>query len=130
MDPQATWDELLDAWRKRDWQRMQEASESLLDWLKRGGFPPEVFPTSGLGSEWNRMVLQSACTYMVDLARRVIADPNGIPTGVPFTLSCFECSEEGPDTYDEAICEGWTEIEFRPECCAENFLGACPEHSE
>ena len=130
MDPQATWNELLDAWRKRDWQRMQEASESLLDWLKRGGFPPEVFPTSGLGSEWNRMVSQAACTSMVDLARRVIADPNGIPTGVPFTLSCFECSEEGPDTYDEAICEGWTEIEFRPECCAENFLGACPEHSE
>ena len=130
MDPQATWNELLDAWMKRDWQRMQEASESLLDWLKRCGFPPEVFPTSGLGSEWNRMVLQAACTSMVDLARRVIADPNGIPTGVPFTLSCFECSEEGPDTYDEAICEGWTEIEFRPECCAENFLGACPEHSE
>ena len=130
MDPQATWQELLDAWREHDWQRMQDASEALLDWLKRGGFPPEVFPTSGMGSEWNQTMVRSACTYMVDLARRVMADPNSIPAGVTFSLSCYECDVESPATYDEAIREGWTEIEFRPECCAENFLGACPEHGE
>lgn len=85
---------------------------------------------SEMGSEWNHRVVESACTHMVDLAGRVIADPNGIPDGIPFSLSCYECSNEGPGTYYEAIRAGWTDIEFRPECYSENFMGVCPEHSE
>lgn len=40
MDPQAAWDQLQTARRKRDWQAVRELATSLIDWLNRGGFAP------------------------------------------------------------------------------------------
>ena len=40
MDPQAAWNQLLNAYRNRDWETVLELAESLLDWLERGGFSP------------------------------------------------------------------------------------------
>ena len=31
-----------------------------------------------------------------------------------------------PETYEQAVQEGWTQIEYFPQGCAENFLGLCP----
>lgn len=42
MDPQATWDQLQEAYRLRDWAVARELAQSLLDWLARGGFPPVI----------------------------------------------------------------------------------------
>ena len=50
-----------------------------------------------------------------------------IPPDVPFSLSCTDCDADSPDSYQEAIAEGWTGIEFFPEGIAENFLGICPD---
>ena len=52
---------------------------------------------------------------------------NDIPRDVPFTISCYECSGNEPESYEEALREGWTEIRYFPEGVAENFLGLCPE---
>ena len=49
-----------------------------------------------------------------------------IPQDVPFTLSCYECDADLPDSHEEAIHEGWTEIQYFPEGLSENFLGLCP----
>jgi hypothetical protein len=46
---------------------------------------------------------------------------------VPFTLSCYGCDCDSPDSYEEAIAAGWTDIQFTPDGLAENYLGFCPE---
>ena len=40
MDPQAAWNQLLEAYRLRDGATVRELAQSLLDWLDRGGFSP------------------------------------------------------------------------------------------
>ena len=40
MDPQATWNSLQKAYGRKDWQEAREFAQSLLDWLRRGGFAP------------------------------------------------------------------------------------------
>lgn len=42
----------------------------------------------------------------------------------PFVLTCGDCDANGPDTYEKAIANGWTEI--APDNGASwNFLGYC-----
>lgn len=50
---------------------------------------------------------------------------------VPFSLECAngECNFEGPDTYREAVDQGWTEIEY-DDGPSWNFLGFCAECSK
>jgi len=60
MDPQATWDMLLQAWSKRNWNEVAELSESLLDWLAKGGFPPETNYPRELGADWDSAVALAA----------------------------------------------------------------------
>ena len=49
-----------------------------------------------------------------------------IPRDVPFTLSCFECDCDSPDSHEDALQQGWTMIRHYPEGASENFLGLCP----
>lgn len=130
MDPQATWRDLLDAWFEHDWTRLQEAASDLLSWMDRGGFPPEMFANRQMGAIWNEPMVRAACKFAADLGTRVLANPNGIPKDVPFSLTCFDCDADGPASFGAAVSEGWTDIEFRPESAAENFLGSCPDHSD
>ena len=52
---------------------------------------------------------------------------DAIPRDVPFSLSCTECDCDSPDSYEEALSDGWTQIEYYPEGSSENFLGLCPD---
>ena len=47
--------------------------------------------------------------------------------GVPFSLVCFDC-DAGMEisSHDEAIANGWTEIEYAPHLSMSNYLGLCP----
>lgn len=47
---------------------------------------------------------------------------------VPFVVACYECDCDSPDSYEQAIAEGWTEIEYAPDGFSSNFYGYCPEH--
>ncbi|REJ87836.1 MAG: hypothetical protein DWQ34_24660 [Planctomycetota bacterium] len=42
MDPHATWTELLQSLIDDDWPVACDAAETLAEWLRRGGFPPQV----------------------------------------------------------------------------------------
>ncbi|REJ90680.1 MAG: hypothetical protein DWQ35_15885 [Planctomycetota bacterium] len=42
MDPNATWTELLQALIDDDWPAAYDAAEALAEWLRRGGFPPQI----------------------------------------------------------------------------------------
>ena len=55
-----------------------------------------------------------------------MSEPLFLSDDVPFTLSCFDCDCESPESYDEAVRTGWTLIQFTPDGVAENYLGLCP----
>jgi hypothetical protein len=59
MDPQATWDLLLDAYQEQDWPLVTERAESLLGWLARGGFPPR------LDQRQARLIVQMFCSQVL-----------------------------------------------------------------
>lgn len=49
----------------------------------------------------------------------------------PFLLVCRECGAEANDeSHDQAMVEGWTEIDYSPHMLAANFIGLCPECRE
>ena len=128
MDPQAAWQQMIDSFIEHDWQQLHETAHGLLNWMSKGGRPPDTVPGRQMGSLWDGQVAIGLCTFAFSLAQRVMDDPNGIPEGIPFSLSCFECDAASPGSYEEAITEGWTSIEFVPEGLAENFFGLCPDH--
>ncbi len=66
MDPQATWQRLLDAYAIRDFETAQEAAEDLQNWLRREGFPPQVLPEPWqMDQPWNRTLAQAACRFIL-----------------------------------------------------------------
>ena len=79
MDPQTTWNELLQAWSSRKWEAVIELSQALLGWLADGGFPPETQLPNELGADWNREVAFAACQFARQRAQQAIEDLQGIP---------------------------------------------------
>lgn len=69
MDPQAAWDRLLDAYTDGDWPVVEELAEGLLQWLHRGGFPPQPVSKRDMGDSWNRTIAVSACRFALSTAR-------------------------------------------------------------
>ena len=124
MDPQATWNALLEEWEQCNWLDVAELAAALLQWLSKNGFPPET-AGSRMGADWNRVLALAACNFALQQVNDVLNSPNQIPSQVPFTLSCDTCSNEGPDTYTEAVNEGWSQIRYYPAGLSENFLGQC-----
>lgn len=52
--------------------------------------------------------------------------PSDLPADVPFTLACAQCDVESPETYEEALQQGWTRIQY-DDGPGWNFLGICPD---
>ena len=44
---------------------------------------------------------------------------------VPFVLACALCDVDSPDTFEEAIQQGWVDIQF-DDGRSWNYLGICP----
>lgn len=61
MDPQATLRDLLAAVEVRDWDRIDELSDALLQWMERGGFPPQTLGSPKLGKRWHQAVASFVC---------------------------------------------------------------------
>ena len=69
MDPQAAWDDLLEALGERDWDRIEDLAEGLLRWLRAGGFPPRAVTGNDLGSDWDREIVLAGCRFALAQAR-------------------------------------------------------------
>lgn len=69
MDPNQTWNTLLQAFATKQWIDARDAAEALVDWLEADGFPPHptVGTTDGqltcrLDDEFSRaLVMAAAC---------------------------------------------------------------------
>jgi hypothetical protein len=126
MDPQQSWNDLLAAWVRRDWEAVLEYCEALIQWLDKDGFPPEFSYPLDLGKDFNRATVRAACEFVFQRASSVMRNPERIPQDVPFTLSCRGCLNEGPSSWSQSIRDGWMRIEYVPNAAIENFLGNCP----
>jgi len=69
MDPQAAWDQLLEAYAEHDWAAIEELADGLLAWLDGQGFPPQTTAGRNLGADWNRAVARSACQFVLQRAK-------------------------------------------------------------
>ena len=65
MDPQATWQRLVEAYALRYWTEAKEAAVDLLVWLRGGGFPPETQTIHPMDDEWNRTMAEAACRFVI-----------------------------------------------------------------
>jgi hypothetical protein len=60
MDPQAAWNEMLDAIAENNLAEAELRAESLLDWINSGGFVPQATPRL-LPDNWDRVICQHLC---------------------------------------------------------------------
>jgi hypothetical protein len=57
--------------------------------------------------------------------------PRRHPADVPFSLVCSECDAGmNIESHDQAMAEGWTEIDYAPDLPMANFIGLCPDCRE
>lgn len=68
MDPQAAWNEMLDAISERNLEEAELRAEALLDWMDRGGFVPQTL-TRVLPDEWDRLVCRYLCRKVMIAAK-------------------------------------------------------------
>lgn len=127
MDPQATWEAMIEEWQRGNWPTVIELAECLLHWLKKRGFPPETIPGQHMGGDWNRVAAISLCRFALARSRLVLNSPNHIPTEFPFTLTCDTCEGKGPGSYEAAVADNWRFIHYCPTEGLGNFLGRCPD---
>jgi hypothetical protein len=66
MDPQATWNQLLDAYAAGDWDVIEERATDLIAWLDRGGFPPKVLNRPSPGADWDRALARTGCLLALE----------------------------------------------------------------
>lgn len=65
MDPQATWNEMLDALKHRHWDEADQHAANLYSWMHgRQGFPPLTIGDESLGKEWHRTIASFTCLFV------------------------------------------------------------------
>ena len=60
MDPQVAWNELLLAVANRKWKQAEDHAENLLEWMHKGGFPPQTTKVE-MQQRWNRAMAEFGC---------------------------------------------------------------------
>lgn len=68
MDPQAAWNEMLEAIAIKDFFEAELRADALLDWLDREGFPPQTV-SRVLPTEWDRLICRYLCRKVMLAAK-------------------------------------------------------------
>ena len=69
MDPQSAWNEMLEAIIQRDWDQAQERADGLLEWMRKGGFPPQTSAVT-MRPQWNRAMAEFGCLMALQLVKK------------------------------------------------------------
>lgn len=70
MDPQVVWEQLLDAYTDHDWDAVDEYAAALLEWLEKGGFPPQTVHDRELRPPANRLIALATCRMAAEEAQK------------------------------------------------------------
>jgi hypothetical protein len=60
MDPEAAWNQMLEAIAEDNLSDAESSAESLLNWLERDGFAPQTLKRTVPG-EWNILICDYVC---------------------------------------------------------------------
>lgn len=69
MDPQATWERLLDAYCDHDWESTEESADALMEWLESGGLPPQTVRQREIRPPTNRLIALATCRLALEHSR-------------------------------------------------------------
>jgi hypothetical protein len=69
VDPQAAWNEMLEAILQRDWDQVFEHAGALLEWMRKGGTPPQMAEVT-MPRHWNRTMAEFGCLMALQLVKK------------------------------------------------------------
>jgi hypothetical protein len=116
MNPNRCYCEMLSAMADKDHGAARGYALALQSWLADGG----AYPADHLPSMVDRSV--------ANVLRATATCPAGIEEGYEFSLVCFDCDAGMHiDSREQALNEGWSDIEFAPDLSNANYLGLCPD---
>jgi hypothetical protein len=112
MDPNQTYLAMFDAMKAGDFDTARELALALKDWFAKGGFYPYQYTPEAMHA------------YIASVLRRTAGHG---PEPV-FSLVCQYCDAgDGIETEEQAITEGWSEIEPAFALPQANYCGTCPD---
>jgi len=112
MDPNQTYIDMYQAMKAGEFETARELALALKDWFAKGGFTPHQYTPEVMHA------------YIAS----VLCRTSGHGSEPPFTLVCRHCDAgEGIDTEEQAIGEGWSEIEPAYALPQANYCDVCPE---
>ena len=65
MDPEAAWNEMIDAIINREQEAAIQFAKSLFEWLGCGGFVPRI-SLLNITDDWQRYLCQRICTSVIN----------------------------------------------------------------
>ena len=74
MDPQTAWNEMLDAIARKDHEQACELAEGLLEWMKKGGVPPQTSAVN-MPRQWNRATAEFGYLLALQLVNKARNKP-------------------------------------------------------
>jgi hypothetical protein len=115
MDPNQTYLAMFEAMKAQDFETARELALALKSWFANGGFYPYQYTPEAMHA------------YIASVLRRT----SGHGPEPVFTLVCLHCDAgEHIETEEQAIGEGWTEIEPAFALPQANYCGLCPDCRE
>ena len=69
MDPEAAWNEMLDAIAEDNLSDAEVCADSLLGWIERGGFVPQALKRP-IPDKWNILICDHMCREVLRAANR------------------------------------------------------------
>jgi hypothetical protein len=112
MDPNQTFLDMFEAMKAGEFETARELALALKRWFANGGCYPHQFTPEAMHA------------YMASVLRRTAGHG---PEPV-FTLICCDCDAgDGIETEEQAITEGWSEIEPAFALPQANYCGRCPD---
>ncbi len=111
MDPNQAYLDMFEAMKANDFETARELALALKNWFAKGGFYPYQFTPEAMHA------------YIASVLRRTA----GHGPEPFFSLVCRHCDAgEGIESEEQAIAEGWSEIEPAYALSQANYCGLCP----
>ncbi len=71
MNPNQTWEEMLKALKRKDWDKAEKLALALNDWLNAGKAPPHTVGDQSLGKRWHRTVASFVCLCIINKVKKI-----------------------------------------------------------
>ena len=71
MDPQQTWQDMLEAVHQKQWDEARQLADDLHGWLRNKGFPPLTIGDRSFGKTWHVTIATFTCLAVINRADEI-----------------------------------------------------------